>query len=374
MLATCARVDDDVCNMRILLAMSGGIDSSVCAHLLREQGHDVIGVRFTLWTDPLAPALAQVLPSKCCTTQNIQRAHSVAEKLSIPLKVVDLTDVFKETVVDPYLAAYREGLTPNPCIGCNRSIKFGRLLDLMHEEHCEMLATGHYARIERRGHDVLLRESLDASKDQSYYLYSLGPDVLKHVMFPLGEMKKTDVYQRAKAYDIPLPTGYKESQDLCFFPEKHPKPFLMRHLKESLRPGPIQHVDGSILGEHDGLPLYTLGQRRGLKIGGRKIPLEVVRKDHEHDALIVADQGAMKEHSVKLTDIQWCGSNTQIRGSIRIQYRTRSLGRKQWGTLHLEEKAPSFLAFDTPQSPQAPGQSVVWYHDDIVVGGGVIQK
>jgi len=296
--------------MKILLAMSGGVDSSVVAHLLKEEGHDVIGVRFTLWTDPLAPALAQVLPSKCCTTQNITRASNVAKKLGIPLHVIDLEQEFKEQVVDPYLEAHRKGLTPNPCIGCNRTIKFGKLLQLAEDLGCEKLATGHYARTATEKNSAgeeryLLLEAVDKKKDQSYYLYGMTQDQLQKSLFPLGSMLKSEVYDLAKHFGIPLPSAYRESQDLCFFPEKTPEEFLKRHLSSALKHGEIVRRDGTIVGTHHGLPLYTVGQRRGLGIGGLKVPLEVIEKDVVHNRLLVSDKGSELRMSVELCDLQF---------------------------------------------------------------------
>jgi tRNA-uridine 2-sulfurtransferase len=231
-------------SMKILLAMSGGIDSSVVAHLLKAEGHEIIGVRFTLWTDPLAPALARVLPSKCCTTQNIARASAVAKKLAIPLRVIDLEQEFKEQVVDPYLDAHRKGLTPNPCIGCNRTIKFGRLIELARELGCDRLATGHYARTATEtttdgSKRTLLLQAIDRKKDQSYYLYGLTQEQLSMSLFPLGAMTKAEVYGLATHFGVPLPSAYRESQDLCFFPEKTPEFFLKRHLSDALKPGEL---------------------------------------------------------------------------------------------------------------------------------------
>jgi tRNA-uridine 2-sulfurtransferase len=173
--------------MKILVALSGGIDSSTVAHLLHKEGHELVGVRFQLWTDPLAPALAEVLPSKCCNAQTASRTQFVAKQLGIPLHIVDLQDDFKKSVVDPFLAGYAQGLTPNPCIGCNREIKFGKLLELMKEYGCERLATGHYARVAREELSdgtsrMLLLEAVDQAKDQSYYMYGVSLCHMKQIL------------------------------------------------------------------------------------------------------------------------------------------------------------------------------------------------
>ncbi len=362
--------------MRILLAMSGGVDSSVVAHMLTEEGHEVIGVRFTLWTDPLAPAIAQVLPTKCCTTQNISRADKVAKKLKFPLHIVDLEKEFKTTVVDPYLEAHLRGETPNPCIGCNRNIKFGRLLELMKEYGCKKLATGHYARVWKETasdgtENYILAEAKDLRKDQSYYLYGLTQEQLSSVLFPLGDMKKADVYALAKRYDVPLPSSYRESQDLCFFPEKKPKAFLMRHLQNALKPGNIVRRDGTIVGTHDGIGLYTVGQRRGLRVGGLKIPLEVVEKDPQENRLIVADKGSEVTTSVTLQDLRFVTRTPEENVPEKFECRTRSLSAKKTGALTVRGST-AIYTFDTPTGPQSKGQSLVLYRGAEVIGGGVI--
>ncbi len=379
--------------MKILVALSGGIDSSVVAHMLKRAGHELIAVRFLLWTDPLAPALAEILPSKCCTTQNAMRAQKVAETLGIPYHIVDLSEEFKRTVVDPYLESHRKGLTPNPCIGCNRTIKFGKLIELMKEYGCERLATGHYARIGNEPLHVAdyketlcnlqpatcnklnryaLLEATDKSKDQSYYLYGLSQEQLSHCLFPLGGMQKSEVYALAKEFGVPFDdVSYRESQDLCFFPEKTPEAFLKRHLQNALHPGPIIRRDGTVVGAHEGLPLYTFGQRRGLKVGGLKIPLEVVAKDAKSNALVVADRGYEQVSHVRLEDLVWISGKPKESTDIRLECRTRSLSKKLRGVLCYKGNSGAFT-FEDPQSPQGPGQSLVLYQNDEILGGGTI--
>lgn len=362
--------------MKILVALSGGIDSSVVAHMLHEQGHELVGVRFTLWSDPLAPAIAQVLPSKCCNAQTASRTAYVAKKLGIPLHIVDLEDDFKREVVDPFLEGHRNGITPNPCIRCNRTMKFGKLLDLMKEFDCKKLATGHYARVATErlpsGEDRhILLEAVDAKKDQSYYLYGLSQEQLSSAIFPLGGMQKSEVFALAKHYSVPFDEYYKESQDLCFFPEKSPEEFLKRHLKDAMKPGNIVRRDGTVVGTHEGLPLYTVGQRRGLGIGGLQVPLEVVYKNPETNELVVSEKESEMIHEVEVTDLRWVSWQPETDTPSDFECRTRSLSLRKKGTFR-HDGMKGIFTFDSPLPPQAPGQSLVLYRGEEVVGGGVM--
>lgn len=365
-------------DMKILVAMSGGVDSSVVAHLLCEQGHEVIGVRFTLWTDPLAPPLAQVLPSKCCNAQTVARANQVAKDLGIPLHILDLEQEFKRDVVDPFIEGYREGKTPNPCIGCNRNVKFGRLLAMADELGCDKLATGHYARVTTEhlsdGNERhLLLEAVDEHKDQSYYLYGLSQDQLSKVLFPLGGMQKSDVFDLAKRFAIPYDdTSYRESQDLCFFPEKEPEEFLKRYIPEAA-PGDIKLKDETVVGTHKGLPFYTIGQRKGLGIGGLKIPLHVVGKDRASNTVYVAENGADLKSELTACDVKWISWIPPKNQDISFEARIHSHGARQKGVLS-HDGENLFFRFNKGLRGIAEGQSIVLYRGEEVVGGGTISE
>ncbi len=361
--------------MKILVALSGGVDSSVVAHLLKEQGHELVGVMMKLWTDPLAPDVRRSLPSKCCSLEHIARARHVAQSLDIPFYVVNFDDAFKTHVVDPFLESYQKGDTPNPCIACNRTIKFGALLDQAKELGCDALATGHYARVVREetadgpGTYSLL-QAVDTQKDQSYYLYTLTQEKLRKILFPLGGMQKEDVYALAERYGVPIPETYHESQDLCFFPEKHPKQFLKRYLGETPS-GDILSEDGEKLGEHEGLPFYTIGQRKGLKIGGQRIPLHVTRKEPESNRIYVAPRGKDLQKSLTATDLHWISWVPQTKTTVPVQARVHSLGRKEDATIQHDGQTAT-ISFTNPLRGIAPGQSVVLYRNEEVVGGGRI--
>lgn len=365
--------------MKILVALSGGIDSSTVAHLLHREGHELIGVRFTLWSDPLAPPMAQILPNKCCNAQTAMRAKATADTLKIPYRIVDLEQAFHDAVVEPFLQGFATGRTPNPCIGCNRSIKFGKLLELADELGCERIATGHYARVATEtltdgSTRHLLLEATDAAKDQSYYLYGLTQAQLSRVLFPLGAMQKSDVFALAQSFGVPYEdTSYRESMDLCFFPEKSPEAFLKRHLADAIRPGNIVRRDGVVVGTHDGLPLYTVGQRRGLGIGGLKIPLEVVEKRSDTNELVVATKHDERIAAIELSDVRWISWKPEDGSDEPFECRVRSLGERTLGTVRIHGSTGRFT-FKTPISPLAPGQSLVLYRGHEIVGGGVMEQ
>ncbi len=374
--------------------MSGGVDSSVTACLLKEQGYDVIGIHLKFWTDPTVfdEAESQKFPqNKCCTLEGLTKTRQLAAKIGIPFYVLNFEEAFKTNVVDFFVEEYGKGLTPNPCIECNRNVKFGLFLEKMKELGADYVATGHYARkvtVENPdgSESYELWTAKDKMKDQSYFLYVLNQEKLKHILFPLGDFTKTEVREMAKKYGIPEVNDQKESQNLCFFPEGNHGPFLKRYLQnKKFESGPIITTEGRTIGTHKGLPFYTVGQRKGLEIGGIKDmpdqegnPWYVIKLDKESNALIVGRAKdllvkACHANSLNFIDGQKTGHNER-RYHARIRYRSllqpvtmRTIPAENPGNLKVS------LDFDLAQRAVTPGQSVVFYEGEKVAGGGIIE-
>ncbi len=266
---------------KVAVAMSGGVDSSVAAALLADQGYQVFGMMLRLWSEPGSEAA-----NRCCTPDAMALAKQIAGQLGIPFYAIDAKDVFRETVVEYFLDGYTNGVTPNPCLMCNRHIRWEFLLNRAVALGADYLATGHYARIKREeGQPVRLFRGLDPGKDQSYVLSVLNQAQLCRAVFPIGELQKTEVRELAEKYGLPS-AGVKDSQDLCFLAGTDYPSFLTRHAPQSVNPGKIITRDGEILGEHNGLAFYTIGQRKGLGIAHPE-PLYVLEKDAADNQLIV---------------------------------------------------------------------------------------
>ncbi|MBF0588367.1 MAG: tRNA 2-thiouridine(34) synthase MnmA [Magnetococcales bacterium] len=352
---------------RIAVAMSGGVDSSTAAALLKEQGHDVIGLTMRLWSDASSCA-----PSSraCCAPEDIYDARRVAESLDIPFYVVDYEVPFQRHVVDDFIRSYTAGKTPNPCIRCNQSMKFERLLAKAQALGADALATGHYARIVQRedGHPELWR-GLDRRKDQSYFLFATTLGQLAHIAFPLGGLSKAETRQVAERAGLHVEQK-AESQDLCFVPDQDYRAFFQKHAPEALRAGEIVHQDGQLLGQHKGLPLYTIGQRRGLGIAA-KHPLYVIRIDAALNQLVVGPKEALLSRSFVMGDLNWLGReppNVQTSLEARIRYAAQPAP----AIVEPLEKNRLRVTFSTLQHSITPGQAAVLYRGDRVLGGGWI--
>ena len=346
---------------RVFVAMSGGVDSSVAAALLVEQGHDVTGVTMQLW-----PSSDE--EGGCCSIGAVRDAKRVCDLLDIPHYALNFRDSFERLVVAPYADDYASGRTPNPCIECNDRLKFSYLLAKVMTQGAEALATGHYARIvEGEAGSRLLARAIDRSKDQSYFLYRLTQAQLAHVLFPLGDHEKRDV--RAMAERLGLHVHDKpESQDVCFAPSGHAEVVRERR-PDALVPGPILDLDGRVIGEHRGLGVYTVGQRHGLGLSGSAGPLYVVALDAERNALVVGPREALAVHGIEASNVVWHASALDVAVTVQTRYRMEPVSARA----HVENDL-LLLNLDGPIFGVAPGQAVVCYAQDLVLGGGTIER
>src|SRR5512134_939727 len=289
---------------KVVVAMSGGVDSSVAAALLKEQGYDVIGMMLRLWSEP-----GKEDSNRCCTPDSMAQARRVAARIRIPFYVVDAKDVFHRTVVQYFLEGYARGETPNPCLICNRQIRWTFLLDHALALGADYMATGHYVRIRKgeRGRSELLR-AVDRSKDQSYVLHVLNQEKLARALFPIGDYPKTEIRAIAERYGLPT-ASRKDSQDLCFLAGEDYRNFLQRNAAVMLRPGEILTRDGRSVGEHNGLANYTIGQRKGLGVASL-VPLYVLGKNSITNTLIVGTQEELGSRELIARDVNWLSGET----------------------------------------------------------------
>ena len=351
---------------RVIVAMSGGVDSSVAAALLVEQGYEVVGLMLRLWAEQGGAA------NRCCTPDAVNDARRVANVLGIPFYVRDYKQVFKSTVVDFFIDGYARGVTPNPCIVCNRDIRFDRLLKEALSLGGDYLATGHYARVRTAtdGTYQLLR-GLDPTKDQSYMLYTMTQDRLARLLFPVGEHSKSDIRQMAQDKNLPV-FNRPDSQDLCFLGPGDYRSFLQRNAPEVVQSGPILDTAGNQIGEHRGLAFYTIGQRKGLGLSAPQ-PMYVVEKIVQTNSLVVGTQADLGQSRLTARQVSYV-SGQPLLEPIRIKAKIRYKAKETEATLTPLAEQRASLIFDQPVRDITPGQAVVFYHDDIALGGGTIEQ
>ncbi|NDJ75223.1 MAG: tRNA 2-thiouridine(34) synthase MnmA [Chloroflexi bacterium] len=348
--------------------MSGGVDSSVAAALLVEQGYDVIGMMMRLWSEDCGTGGS----NRCCTPDQMADARRIADSLDIPFYVIDTQDVFRRTIVQFFIDRYAAGDTPNPCIECNRHIRFEWLLNHALALDADYLATGHYARVDHRPDgSARLLMGRDPRKDQSYVLSVLTQEKLRHVLFPIGEYEKSTVRDLAAKFGLPV-AQKRDSQDLCFLADGDYRRFLRDHTPDSVQPGPILTRDGQELGQHQGLLNYTIGQRKGLGLGGPQ-PLYVLATDPDRNALIVGAREELGRSTLEAGRVNWVSGTapeSPFRAEVKIRY-----------------KAPPAPALVTPLSEDrfrvefddalrdiTPGQGAVVYDGEECLGGGIIAR
>ena len=351
---------------RVLLGMSGGVDSSVAGYLLREQGYDVIGVTMKVWPqDCISRA-----EDKCCGPQAVADARAVAHSLGIPHYVVDEADQFERTVIDYFTTEYQAGRTPNPCVICNEKLKFGNLWGKAEALGCDYIATGHYAIIEHQEDRAVLRKGADPRKDQSYFLFSLRQPQLRRALTPLGAMRKLEI--RKIAHSLGLKVADKiDSQEICFVPGNDYKAFLRSHLGENeFHRGEIYDVDGNFVGEHDGIELFTIGQRKGLP-GGSARPRYVVHLDAKTNRVIVGDVDDLVCDEFKIDRTNWIGRDLTSE-SVELAVKVRYSHPGTRATVTPLENHRARIRLHEPQRAVTPGQAAVIYDGDVVVGGGWI--
>jgi tRNA-specific 2-thiouridylase len=335
---------------KVFVAMSGGVDSSVAAYLLKEAGYDVSAIHLEL-----SPPAAD---------------HSELERtcqlLGIPLHYLHLEKEFRERVIDYFCEEYSRGRTPNPCVRCNKNFKFGLLLDKVKEMGGDYLATGHYARVEKTGSGCRLLKGIDPVKDQSYFLYALGQAELKHILFPIGGMLKSEVKKLAADKGLPAWVR-KESQDICFIPDDDSRAFLSAHITGS--PGEIVDLEGKVLGRHRGLAFYTVGQRQGMGISaaGR---LYVVRLEAGTNRLMIGPDSALFKKRLIAYNLSWISGKAQ-EGKVKVMAKVRYRSAEAEAIIEVKGDRTE-VVFTEPQRALTPGQSVVFYVGESVLGGGII--
>lgn len=351
----------------VLVAMSGGVDSSVAALLLKEQGHHVQGVTFRLVRAGKGDRQAA---SACSSAAATERARKVCTQLKIPHHVVDHTARFEKQVVEPFCSEYEAGRTPNPCVRCNALVKWPSLFEAASDLDCSHVATGHYARVRREDDGVQLLRAADLRKDQSYALYRLPRSALDRTLFPLGSMTKERVRTVAQQASL-VTSGTAESQDICFIPEGDYRRFLAHRIR--MLPGPIQDNEGHALGTHRGLPSYTIGQRKGLGIPAGR-PLYVIEKDATANLLVVGPREALCRRDFLVSGVNWVSvpcpaAGAKLEAELEVRYRTQPIRAE------LEVQKSGSVAVHLPEHHQAiaPGQSAVWYGGNVLLGGGIIR-
>jgi len=349
--------------------MSGGVDSSVTAALLHEQGYHVIGITLNVWPEGEDVGVIE-REDACCALGAVEDARRVCAALGVPHYVVNFRDTFRRHVIDNFVEEYSRGRTPNPCVRCNQFIKFDALLAKAEALDADYVATGHYARIAQLPSGrFALRKAVDARKDQSYVLYVMSQERLARAMFPLGDKTKDETRRLAEELRLHV-AGKPESQEICFVPTRDYRDYLRRHAPATLSSGPIVNREGEELGRHEGVAFYTVGQRRGLGVASQT-PLFVSEIKHETNTLVVGDEALLYRSEASVESPNWVAIEA-LTEPVRVSAKARYKAEEVAATIEPDGKRVR-VRFDEPQRAITPGQTIVFYDGDLVVGGGTIE-
>jgi tRNA-specific 2-thiouridylase len=356
--------------LTVVVAMSGGVDSSVAAALLVEQGYHCIGVMMRLWAETSA---GEGSTNKCCSLESVNDARRVADELGMPFYLINVEQPFKQHVVDFFIDGYSNGLTPNPCLECNRHIRFDYLLNYARRLGADYLATGHYARLQHQPNGTVhLLKGVDEQKDQSYVLSVLGQAELHDVLFPIGAYPKATVRKIAAARGLPVASKH-DSMDLCFIVDDDYRRFLRDWAAQAMRPGPIVDRQGRTWGTHQGLPGYTIGQRKGLGISGVAEPMFVLELNHAQNTLVVGGEAELGKDRLMATHVNWTLDAPPADGApaqCKIRYKAQPVDC----TLHPRHDGDVEVVFKEKLRDITPGQGAVFFDGDHCLGGGVIRR
>jgi tRNA-specific 2-thiouridylase len=346
---------------KVLLGMSGGVDSSVSAYILKQQGYEVIGCTMKLWFDE----------NHNKYVSNIEDAKRVANTLDIPFHIFDMQEDFKKYVVNYFISEYESGRTPNPCVACNRYVKFEGLMEKAKELEIDYIATGHYAVVEKENDRYILKKSKDDSKDQTYFLYNLTQEQLSKAVFPLGSYKKTEIRDIAK--QLGFNTANKpDSQEVCFIENNNHFEFVNAYSDTPTQKGEIVDIQGNVLGIHEGISKYTIGQRRGLGVVTGK-PMFVIDIDGESNRVILGSNDDLLKKELIASNLNWVSIDS-LKDKLDVDIKIRSTAKLAKGKISTIEENKVRVIFDKPQRAITKGQSVVFYKEDTVVGGGIIES
>ncbi|MBQ8836916.1 MAG: tRNA 2-thiouridine(34) synthase MnmA [Clostridia bacterium] len=352
---------------KALIAMSGGVDSSLAAKLMIDRGFECIGCTMKLYSNE---DIGLERSRTCCSLDDVQDARSVAYKLGMPFYVFNFTDAFRDKVIRKFIESYEKGITPNPCIDCNRYMKFDKLYDRAKILDCDYIVTGHYARIEKKDGKFLLKKALDETKDQSYVLYAMTQQQLARTVFPLGDMRKSEVRDIAEQNGF-VNADKPDSQDICFVPDGDYASIIELHTESKTVCGNFVDRQGNVLGKHKGVIHYTIGQRKGLGISSTA-PLYVCEICPQSGDIVLGSNSDLLKTEADVSEFNWI-SGTVPQGKFRCKVKIRYRQAERWATVTPTGADSVHISFDEPQRAVTPGQAAVLYDGDIVLGGGTIK-